>query len=133
MGVLCLFKSSDDKASAFCKCKQRRHTDLPVQCHCGEEDSSSLEWSWDTNVAHPEAQISAVNVIFHPVYSQGTCVIRGDGTLQKQCIHYWEIKIISCFSGTDLVSYLFLFLFFKPNKYLLFIYCFNIDDWYWYR
>lgn len=115
MGVLCLYPyatySVDGKATAFCKCKQWHNGDAyPTSmrhlknCHCGEEDSISLQWSWDTEIGHPEAQISAVTVLFHPVYSQGTSVVRGHCALDKQSIHYWEIKIVSCFSGTDLVS-----------------------------
>lgn len=108
MGVLCLYQaySDDGKSSAYCKCKQwlsSTHSTLRT-CHCGEEDCLPLVWSWDTEIAPPETQISAVNVLFHPVYSQGTSVVRGNCALEKQQIHYWEIKIMSCFAGTDLVS-----------------------------
>lgn len=42
-------------------------------------------------------------ISFHPCYSQGTSVVRGDSQLAKEQIHYWEIKIVHWFSGTDLV------------------------------
>ncbi|KAJ6647202.1 SPRY domain-containing SOCS box protein 3 [Pseudolycoriella hygida] len=90
-------KSQRNRSRAFCKCNQE-NSDL---CVCGEDDSNILEWKWCGD--NSSVVIDGQNVIFHPVYSQGTAAIRGDRSLDKQMIHYWEIKIISNMTGTDLM------------------------------
>lgn len=45
-----------------------------------------------------------VEVTFHPKSSPGTAVIRGNKPLKKGKHYYWEIKILSCLYGTDVVS-----------------------------
>lgn len=119
MGVLSIYKPlSDNRAVPFCKCRQRQSVGntpyggdmssggdkLTCTCKCGESDCKRMNWSWDASIAHPETQISDHTVLFHPVYSQGTSIVRGEIPLASQHIHYWEIKIITCMSGTDMVS-----------------------------
>lgn len=105
--------SIDDRAASFCKCTEiQRHsndsinTSLQYQltCECGEDASDDLEWCWDTEHAIPHTQFNGKHVVFHPFYSQGTSVIRGNKVLNRNMHHYWEIKIISSLSGTDFVS-----------------------------
>lgn len=108
-------------ASSFCKCPQVQkqggndsiNTALHYQltCECGEDISNDMEWGWDTENAIPHTEFNGKNVIFHPYYSQGTSVIRGNKVLKPHMHHYWEIKIISSLSGTDIVSKYFSFKF----------------------
>lgn len=112
--------SMENRASAFCKCNEDKKNlcndsinaalQYQLTCECGEEASNDLEWCWDTENAIPHTQFNGKHVIFHPFYSQGTSVIRGNKVLKRNMHHYWEIKIISSLSGTDFVSRIILFI-----------------------
>lgn len=108
MGVLQIYKpTAENRALAFCRCRQQESDNRqPTACECGENDGSLGAWTWDTSIAHPETQITNELVLFHPIYSQGTSMVRGTVPLEKQCIHYWEIKLVTHLHGTDLVSLL---------------------------
>lgn len=102
-------KPSDNHAQPFCNCctyegDGRMFFSQKVKCNCGENTCKILEWTWDQMAKHPETIINDNNILFHPIYSQGTSVIKGNTKLQFNTIHYWEIKILTCLSGTDLVS-----------------------------
>lgn len=73
-------------------------------CRCGEDACKTINWTWDNNAIQPQTIIENHTVKFHPYYSQGTSVIRSDAPLENNMIHYWEIKIVHWFTGTDLVS-----------------------------
>ena len=109
--VMHLFKTSlENRAPAFCNCVFPKNNGIGSKqiiktCDCGENTSNVMEWLWDQETAHPESHICGPNVVFHPVYSQGTSIIRGDTVLKRGMHHYWEIKIVSCLSGTDVVSF----------------------------
>jgi len=97
-------KSQKNRSAAFCKCTFTQ--EMANQCVCGESDSTDLDWKWnDENLENPFPRIimDGRNVTFHPIYSQGTAVVKGNKSLDKQMIHYWEIKIISSMTGTDLM------------------------------
>lgn len=122
--------SMEDRASSFCKCTEvQRHsndsinTTLQYQltCECGEDASDDLEWNWDTDNAIPHTQFNGKLVVFHPFYSQGTSVIRGNKVLNRNMHHYWEIKIISSLSGTDFVSRLLYHDIINNGSYFYFI------------
>lgn len=76
----------------------------PDTCRCGEDACQTINWTWDKQNVQPQTIINNHTVQFHPIYSQGTSVIRSDQPLQPNMIHYWEIKIVHWLSGTDLVS-----------------------------
>lgn len=76
----------------------------PDTCRCGEDTCQTINWTWDRQKMQPQTIINAHTVQFHPIYSQGTSVIRSDQPLEPNMIHYWEIKIVHWLSGTDLVS-----------------------------
>lgn len=110
-------RSDDDNHSfAFCKCYSDNDYQFPSinfrkhLCICGEDATDKMEWSWDAEVKHSESQITGSRVIFHPIYSQGTSIIRGDTPLQLNRHHYWEIKILSSLSGTDIVTIKIIFI-----------------------
>lgn len=115
-------KCREIRAPSFCDCVFPKSAEVAtykgdiheqVKCKCGEEDYHHMEWSWDKETAHPECFIDGPNVTFHPTYSQGTSIIRGNKRLQPYMIHYWEIRIITSMSGTDVVSK-------KPSTIFLF-------------
>lgn len=146
-----LLKSSPKKlpntidALPFCKCSKkmidrRLATNLLLKntCQCGE-NIGGYEWKWHTrrDSAEPGEDGDRSDVIFednivtfHPIYSQGTAVVRGDTPLEHGRHHYWEIKIMSFLTGTDLVSDLVIIdqTAVKTNCILFFV----IDDWHWY-
>lgn len=102
-------KSQRSRSVAYCKCAQEADFLGNVvldNCVCGEDESSTLNWQWNNEVPVPEIKIEENNVTFHPIYSQGTACVKGNKALDKQMIHYWEIKIVSSMSGTDLVRML---------------------------
>lgn len=93
---------------AFCRCDQQKHRSLNKVaapcCRCGEDVCQTMDWTWDRKLVQPQTVITGQHVSFHPCYSQGTSIVRGDTYLQRGMIHYWEIKIDSWYTGTDLVS-----------------------------
>lgn len=76
----------------------------PDTCRCGEDTCQTINWTWDTEAVQPQTIINNQTVQFHPIYSQGTSVIRSNQPLAPNMIHYWEVKIVHWLSGTDLVS-----------------------------
>lgn len=85
--------------------KSSKFIRMPVDvCRCGEDTCQTIDWTWDANFAQPQTIIDNNTVLFHPYYSQGTSIVRGSEPLQSNMIHYFEVKIVHWFSGTDLVS-----------------------------
>lgn len=77
----------------------------PDTCRCGEDTCQNIDWTWDRQNVTPATMFRDSNTVqFHPIYSQGTTVVRSDQKLASNMIHYWEIKIVHWLSGTDLVS-----------------------------
>ncbi|GAB0098663.1 SPRY domain-containing SOCS box protein 3, SPRY domain [Sergentomyia squamirostris] len=113
MGLLSMIYANTEPTSAkvpsFCGCFIRQEREDPLrkhiidQCRCGEEHCDVYEWSWDAAIPHPDSNINSNLVIFHPVYSQGTSLVRGNKALQTGMCHYWEVKMISPVSGTDMM------------------------------
>lgn len=66
----------------------------PDTCRCGEDTCQTINWAWDKQKVQPQTIINNHTVQFHPIYSQGTSVIRSDQPLAPNMIHYWEIKIV---------------------------------------
>lgn len=102
--------SNENRSVPFCNCEypavtRSRHTAKKVErCRCGEDTSTRLDWVWDSEAAHPDTKITnGTELVFHPVYSQGTAVIRGTQPLQHGRHHYWEIKVLSTLAGTDIM------------------------------
>lgn len=94
--------------------KPGKFIQLPVDvCRCGEDTCQTIDWTWDARYAQPQTVIDNTTVLFHPYYSQGTSIVRGSEPLAHNMIHYFEIKIVHWFSGTDLVSVLFKLFFFS--------------------
>ncbi|XP_068150161.1 SPRY domain-containing SOCS box protein 3 [Drosophila tropicalis] len=74
-----------------------------VKCRCGEADSGHrLDWLWQTTDSS-DAQISGRDIIFHPTYSQGTAIVRGEKPLKAGKVHFWEMRIITALTGTDVM------------------------------
>ncbi|XP_049295034.1 SPRY domain-containing SOCS box protein 3 isoform X1 [Anopheles funestus] len=100
--------SNDNWSVPFCKCEYPNETRWKVSakkaipCRCGEDTSRRLDWTWDKHLTM-ETVVSGTEVIFHPVYSQGTSIVRGNQPLHRGRHHYWELKILSPLSGTDIM------------------------------
>ncbi|XP_052893543.1 SPRY domain-containing SOCS box protein 3 isoform X2 [Anopheles moucheti] len=99
---------NDNWSVPFCKCEYPNETrwkysaKKTIPCRCGEDASWRLDWTWDKELTVANV-ISGTEVIFHPVYSQGTSIIRGNEPLHQGRHHYWELKILSPLSGTDIM------------------------------
>lgn len=122
MGLKTIYRlpTADDQAGAFCRCRLRSNKTTyrgtaagasTDDCHCGESDCTRIDWNFnDADEPSAAADVRIMNagtdITFHPVYSQGTAVVRANRSLElhQNLIHYWEIKIMSCMSGTDTVS-----------------------------
>lgn len=106
-----LLGSNDNSSLPFCNCEypavtRSRHTARKVErCVCGEDTSTRLDWTWeDEGSERPERKIiNGTEILFHPVYSQGTAVVRGTMPLQPGMHHYWEVKVLSSLAGTDIM------------------------------
>ncbi|XP_050067345.1 SPRY domain-containing SOCS box protein 3 [Anopheles maculipalpis] len=100
--------SNDNWSVPFCNCEYPNETRWKypgkkmMPCKCGEDTSSRLDWSWDKELA-VETSVLGTEVIFHPVYSQGTTIVRANQPLHIGRHHYWELKILSPLSGTDIM------------------------------
>lgn len=90
--------------------KTGKFIQMPVDvCRCGEDTCQTIDWTWDPKFSQPQTVIDNTTVLFHPYYSQGTSIVRGSEPLDPNMIHYFEVKIVHWFSGTDLVSVSFYF------------------------
>lgn len=99
---------------AYCDCEFPRSTivagytghvpDL-IKCRCGEDDPSYhlVKWHWH-KCPTSDIHLEGPNVTFHPTYSQGTAIVRGEEPLAAGMIHFWEMRILTALSGTDVVS-----------------------------
>lgn len=71
-------------------------------CKCDEEN---IQHYWNWKASSNNVVMFADNYItFHPVYSSGTAVIRGDKQFLPNNHYYWEMKLCSQIYGTDIVS-----------------------------
>lgn len=116
MGVVQIYTTSSpadrvpkDRLQAFCECANKGKNanniiQVPVPCNCGVDDCRTMEWIWDPQEKLPQTVINGTRISFHPSYSQGTSIVKGNKELRKGYIHYWEIKVDSLFPGTDTVS-----------------------------
>ncbi|XP_046836848.1 SPRY domain-containing SOCS box protein 3-like isoform X1 [Vespa crabro] len=64
-----------------------------------------LDWTWDPKYKPTMSELSENNleVTFHPDYSIGTAVVRGNMPLKKGNHYYWEIKMLTYIYGTDVM------------------------------
>ncbi|XP_053660567.1 SPRY domain-containing SOCS box protein 3 [Anopheles marshallii] len=99
---------NDNWSVPFCNCEYPNESrwkfsaKKTMPCRCGEDTSKRLDWTWNKELT-VEIVVSGTEVIFHPVYSQGTSIIRGNEPLHQGRHHYWELKILSPLSGTDIM------------------------------
>ncbi|XP_053670667.1 SPRY domain-containing SOCS box protein 3 [Anopheles nili] len=99
---------NDNWSTPFCNCEYpeetrwKKSTKKIAKCKCGEDISKRLDWTWDA-ITSTEIIVSGAEVIFHPVYSQGTTMVRGNEPLKRGRHHYWELKMLSPLSGTDVM------------------------------
>ncbi|CAL1675803.1 unnamed protein product [Lasius platythorax] len=73
-----------------------------------ENDFSKLEWTWEKEdslnmTLSIRLEDNNSVVIFHPVYSTGTAVVKGNKLLEKGQHHFWEILMLSKIHGTDVM------------------------------
>lgn len=110
MGLRSINCMTPQCAPAFCRCYgpprsgQEANYSPEPSCRCGESDTARLDWTWDPEMSHPETILDCESVVFHPFSSRGTSVVRGNRPLEPNHIHFWEVKVTSFMSGTDLVS-----------------------------
>ncbi|XP_053609561.1 SPRY domain-containing SOCS box protein 3-like isoform X2 [Plodia interpunctella] len=101
--------SRDRHPKPYCSCWSTRGPvtwNNPNDCSCGEDNDVS-EWKWQ----HPDASSSSLVVVsddkkqvtFHPFYSSGTAVVKGDTPLQHNHHYYWEVKMLTETYGTDIM------------------------------
>ena len=64
------------------------------------------EWAWDNSVQTSASRLilDGKEVHFHPGYSSGTAIVRGDKPCVTGSDYYWEIKVLTLLYGTDVVS-----------------------------
>lgn len=110
-----------DTAPPFCKCSKRMvdrrlatNDLLKNSCSCGEEFDGK-KWTWDVAEGRSDVVMQDNVLTFHPIYSQGTAVVKGEVPLEHGMQHYWEVKIMSFLTGTDLVSFKKLVVYFWQN------------------
>ncbi|CAH0563557.1 unnamed protein product [Brassicogethes aeneus] len=78
-----------------------------LQCKCGENDAMSNKFEWkfvkEENTSDIVFSNENKDILFHPTYSHGTAVLRGEKPFAKNRHHYWEVKMISSLYGTDVM------------------------------
>lgn len=102
----------DLRCPGFCDCRFPSCIDVGnhkgyipdlVKCRCGEDAGNGIQWKWH-KTDDSDAQIQDRDIIFHPTYSQGTSIVRGEQPLQKDKVHFWEMRVVTALAGTDVVS-----------------------------
>lgn len=99
---------------AYCDCEFPKSTAVAgykghvpdlVKCRCGEDDPNThtISWNWHEST-ESDTQIIGPDVTFHPTYSQGTAIVRGEQPLAANMMHFWEMRVLTALSGTDVVS-----------------------------
>ncbi|XP_035784666.1 SPRY domain-containing SOCS box protein 3-like isoform X1 [Anopheles albimanus] len=100
--------NNENRSVPFCNCEYpvatrwRNSPKKIIPCRCGEDTSTRLDWSWDEE-SPADTLIKGTEIVFHPVYSQGTSVVRGKEPLKRGRHHYWELKMLTPLSGTDIM------------------------------
>ncbi|CAK1551348.1 unnamed protein product [Leptosia nina] len=97
------------QAKPYCQCWGKKEPMLWDQlrgCGCGEENDVS-EWKWEQMNTSPSSWVLLSDdkrqVTFHPFYSSGTAVAKGDTPFLHNNHYYWEIKILTETYGTDVM------------------------------
>lgn len=102
----------DLRCPGFCDCRFPSCIDVGnhkgyipdlVKCRCGEDAGNGIQWKWH-KTDDSDAQIQDRDIIFHPTYSQGTSIVRGEQPLQQDKVHFWEMRVVTALAGTDVVS-----------------------------
>ncbi|XP_050684894.1 SPRY domain-containing SOCS box protein 3-like isoform X2 [Leptidea sinapis] len=92
-------KMNDWYAKPYCQCRKYK------LCDCGE-DHDVTEWNWEENRSNASWLVISQDrrqITFHPLYSSGTAVVRGDTPMLLNHQYYWEIKVLSQPYGTDIM------------------------------
>ncbi|XP_062525866.1 SPRY domain-containing SOCS box protein 3 isoform X1 [Bombyx mori] len=102
--------NSKYQARPYCPCWSKRSGPVPWKnlnlCTCGEEQNLK-EWSWERPPYVGSSWLVLTNdlkqVTFHPFYSSGTAVVRGNCPMIHNYHYYWEIKMLTDTYGTDIL------------------------------
>lgn len=89
---------------SFCSCEDSNVVGERLPCSCGEE-LGVHEWAWDNSVQTSASRLilDGKEVHFHPGYSSGTAIVRGDKPCVTGSDYYWEIKVLTLLYGTDVM------------------------------
>ncbi|ALC44796.1 CG10516 [Drosophila busckii] len=99
------------RCAGFCDCRfpnsidvanTKAHIPDMVKCRCGEDSGNGNEWQWHAS-NEADAQIHGRDIIFHPTYSQGTAIVRGEQPFHQDKVHFWEMRVITALAGTDVM------------------------------
>ncbi|XP_069703776.1 SPRY domain-containing SOCS box protein 3 [Periplaneta americana] len=101
------FKQIKKTAPAFCSCREEPGDSLVgnrLTCSCGEE-RKVYEWTWDAETTSSATRLILDNreIHFHPGFSNGTAIIRGNKPFVSGFDYYWEIKVLTPLYGTDVM------------------------------
>ncbi|XP_047040818.1 SPRY domain-containing SOCS box protein 3-like [Helicoverpa zea] len=91
----------------FCRCWNGDDETEPgnPDCGCGEE-LGIVEWRWAAPKRAPkwvELYEDQKQVVFHPLYSSGTAIVKGNKALETNRHYYWEVKMLTQPYGTDIM------------------------------
>ncbi|XP_075977861.1 SPRY domain-containing SOCS box protein 3-like isoform X2 [Anticarsia gemmatalis] len=95
-------------AKSYCLCfddGKPKTLDNLGGCECGEYPDCN-EWFWEPPTSLESSWVmvhNARHVTFHPFYSSGTAVVRGNVALEHNYHYYWEIKMLTEPYGTDIM------------------------------
>lgn len=104
-------KNITSASYCYCHLKDRPGPPPQMECRCGEWPQARLAWQWDcspesqtTRTLIEESNALGQIVMFHPVYSAGTGVVRSERPLVAGSVNYFEVKVLTGLTGTDTVS-----------------------------
>ncbi|EDV40138.1 uncharacterized protein Dana_GF24101 [Drosophila ananassae] len=96
----------------FCDCpfpnsievtNHKGHIPDLVKCRCGEDVPGNVSpWRWHVS-EESDALVTDRDIIFHPTFSQGTAIVRGEHALKPGMVHFWEMRVITALAGTDVM------------------------------
>lgn len=98
---------NEEMPEQFCECWDGDSEEEPgdPDCGCGEE-IDVVKWRWEEQKRIPRwVDLYEDNklVVFHPLYSSGTAIAKGDLRMQRNEQYYWEIKMMTQPYGTDIM------------------------------
>lgn len=83
------------------------------------ENKIQYNWDWLSTPGNTVVFTEKGDIVFHPIYSSGTAIVRGCKPFLINRHYFWEFKICSKLYGTDVVSIINFILLLETFKFFV--------------